>query len=219
MPDLLSTAFLFFLLCAAASGGFVVKTRLPERHRSKESFELVQLSINLLVTFTAIVLGLLTNSVKNGFEAAYYGARRLRRLAGPAGPLPARLRTRDRSNAGTDGVLHGRGDLHHLAGRTAAERGQDPRARPGSPLTGGAPRLGAVLDRVGSELRQLAAFRFAAPAPSDVVPGTLSGHGEKPVAGDRGGARVDDAALLLGPGSFGSSSCSPASASPRHPIR
>ena len=71
MPGILSTAFLFALLCAAASGGFVVKSRLPERHRSRNSFELVQLSINLLVTFTAIVLGLLTNSVKNGFDAAY----------------------------------------------------------------------------------------------------------------------------------------------------
>ena len=71
MPDIFSTAVVLVLLCAAAGGGNFVKTRLPERHRSRDSFELVQTSINLLVTFTAIVLGLLTTSVKSGFDAAY----------------------------------------------------------------------------------------------------------------------------------------------------
>ncbi len=71
MPDVFSTALLLVLLCAAAAGGYFVKIRLPERHRSRDSFELVQTSINLLVTFTAIVLGLLTTSVKSGFDAAY----------------------------------------------------------------------------------------------------------------------------------------------------
>ena len=71
MPYLLSTFYLFILLGVAAAFGFFVKTRLPERHRSRDSFELVQTSITLLVTFTAIVLGLLTNSVKSGFDSAY----------------------------------------------------------------------------------------------------------------------------------------------------
>ena len=42
-----------------------------EGHRSAQSIALVQLAITLLVTFTAIVLGLLTTSVKAGFDAAY----------------------------------------------------------------------------------------------------------------------------------------------------
>ena len=70
MPDPFSTVVLLVILCAASVGGYFIKTRLPERHRSRDSFELVQTSINLLVTFTAIVLGLLTNSVKSGFDAA-----------------------------------------------------------------------------------------------------------------------------------------------------
>jgi hypothetical protein len=66
-----SPLLVFVLLCAAACAGFFVNARLPERHRSRDSIELIQLLMGLLVTFTAIVLGLLTTSVKSGFEAAY----------------------------------------------------------------------------------------------------------------------------------------------------
>ena len=154
MPDLLSTAFLFFLLCAAASGGFVVKTWLPERHRSKDSFELVQLSINLLVTFTAIVLGLLTNSVKNGFEAAYtergaYAASlvQLDHCLRDYGPETAAMQEQMRS---------------YTAAVIATTWPDEPPPKgvkvpvtAGIPLTGESPRLGAILDKVGSELRRL----------------------------------------------------------------
>jgi hypothetical protein len=71
LPDLWSIALLLFLLFASAWAGYVVKARLPEHHRSRDSIELVQLGATLLATFTAIVLGLLTTSVKAGFEAAY----------------------------------------------------------------------------------------------------------------------------------------------------
>src|SRR5271166_6377615 len=71
MPDLLSIGVLLVLLCASAGAGYLVKSRLPERHRSRDSIELVRLSVGLLATFAAIVLGLLTTSVKAGFDAAY----------------------------------------------------------------------------------------------------------------------------------------------------
>ena len=58
MPQVIHSAVLFLSLCAAAAGGYGVKRSLPERHRSHEALELVPLTINLLVTFTAIVLGL-----------------------------------------------------------------------------------------------------------------------------------------------------------------
>jgi hypothetical protein len=66
-----SSFFLLILLCASAAAGFLANSRLPEKHKSRDSIELVQLAITLLVTFTAIVLGLLTTSVKTGFDAAY----------------------------------------------------------------------------------------------------------------------------------------------------
>jgi len=66
-----SSLFLFILLCVSAAAGFFANSRLSEKHRSRDTVELVQLAISLLVTFTAIVLGLLTTSVKSGFDAAY----------------------------------------------------------------------------------------------------------------------------------------------------
>jgi hypothetical protein len=66
-----STVLLMAILCASAAIGFFVHARLPEHHRSAQSIGLVQLVIGLLVTFIAIVLGLLTTSVKGGFDAAY----------------------------------------------------------------------------------------------------------------------------------------------------
>ena len=155
MPSILSTAFLFALLCAAASGGFVLKTRLPERHRSRDSFELVQLSINLLVTFTAIVLGLLTNSVKNGFDAAYsergaYAASltQLDHCLRDYGPETAAMQEQIQS---------------YTAAVIASTWPDEPPPTgvkypntAGMPLTGESRPLGAILDKVGSELRAFA---------------------------------------------------------------
>jgi hypothetical protein len=61
----------FCLLLVATGVGQYAKSKLHERHRTGESAELIQLAITLQVTFTAIVLGLLTSSVKTGFETAY----------------------------------------------------------------------------------------------------------------------------------------------------
>jgi hypothetical protein len=71
MSSLLPPLLIFFVLSASAALGFIVNGRLHERHRTPDSIDLVHLAIGLLVTFTAIVLGLLTSSVKTGFENAY----------------------------------------------------------------------------------------------------------------------------------------------------
>ena len=122
MPNPWSITFLLFLLCASAGAGYFVKSRLPERHRSRDSIELVQLSVNLLATFTAIVLGLLTTSVKAGFDAAYtargtYAAELaqmdqcLREYGAETAPIREQLRELCRG-----------GHRQHLAGRKAAYR-------------------------------------------------------------------------------------------------
>jgi hypothetical protein len=71
MRELSPAIVVFVLLCISTAVGSFINARLPERHRSRESIELVQLAISLMVTFAAIVLGLLTSSVKTGFETAY----------------------------------------------------------------------------------------------------------------------------------------------------
>jgi hypothetical protein len=71
MQDPVFSLVVFAAMCVSAAIGFFIHSRLSERHRSAESISLVQLMITLLVTFTAIVLGLLTTSVKSGFDTAY----------------------------------------------------------------------------------------------------------------------------------------------------
>jgi hypothetical protein len=61
---------LFFVLCGAGALGSYVRARLPEKHRSSETMGLVQVTISLLVTFTSIVLGLLTGAVTTEFQQA-----------------------------------------------------------------------------------------------------------------------------------------------------
>jgi hypothetical protein len=70
MPPHGSALLVFVLLCVSAGVGIYVRPRLPEHHRARESIELMQLVIGMLVTFAALVLGLLTASVKNSYDAA-----------------------------------------------------------------------------------------------------------------------------------------------------
>jgi hypothetical protein len=71
LQDPVYSVMLFAILCASAGAGFFIHPRLPEQHRSAQSIALVQLAVGLLVNFTAIVLALLTTSVKAGFDEAY----------------------------------------------------------------------------------------------------------------------------------------------------
>src|SRR5271155_1457121 len=61
---------LFFVLCGAAVLCSYVRAKVPEKHRSPETMALVQVTISLLVTFTSIVLGLLTGAVATQFQQA-----------------------------------------------------------------------------------------------------------------------------------------------------
>jgi hypothetical protein len=68
MNEWILAGALFFVLCAAAAHGAYVRAKLPEKHRSAETMALVQVTISLLVTFTSIVLGLLTGAVASQFQ-------------------------------------------------------------------------------------------------------------------------------------------------------
>ena len=68
MPDLALTLLLFVILLASAWVGFAVQARLHERHVAPEKVESVRLLFGMLLTFTALVLGLLTQSAKNRFD-------------------------------------------------------------------------------------------------------------------------------------------------------
>src|ERR1700733_12277732 len=68
MYEIGSALLVFVLLLIGTGVGVVVKPLLPEEHRAHETVQLIQLVIGMLVTFAALVLGLLTASAKNSFD-------------------------------------------------------------------------------------------------------------------------------------------------------
>src|SRR5579871_235741 len=91
------------LLCASAFG-VNLQRKLAEQHKSKETGDHVRLIISILVTFTAVVLGLLISSVKSTYDQ--FDSRlstfasditeldvRLREYGEEAAPIREKLRT------------------------------------------------------------------------------------------------------------------------------
>ncbi len=68
MTELMDAGLLLLALLGASLFGVLMQPLLAERHRSRETVELIQLVITMLVTFAALVLGLLTTSVKASFD-------------------------------------------------------------------------------------------------------------------------------------------------------
>jgi hypothetical protein len=56
------------LLLAGSGAGLVCQNLLKERHRNPETIESIRLVVTMLVTFAALVLGLLVTSVKADFD-------------------------------------------------------------------------------------------------------------------------------------------------------
>jgi hypothetical protein len=68
MSEIAVACLLFLLLLASSALGLFLQGRLADHHRSRETIEAVRLVMSILVTFTALVLGLLTSSVKTAFD-------------------------------------------------------------------------------------------------------------------------------------------------------
>ena len=70
VTEVLAALAVFLLLIASAMVGRFIRPRLPEDHRKRETIEAMQIIIGIMVTFTALVLGLLTASVKSAYDHA-----------------------------------------------------------------------------------------------------------------------------------------------------
>ena len=154
MQNPINSLIVFVAMCASAAFGFFIHSRLPETHRTPQSIALVQLVITLLVTFTAIVLGLLTTSVKAGFDAAYSARGE---DAAQLAQLDRCLRDYGPETASIRGQLRG-----YVAAVIASTWPDEPRpsgvAFPDPskmPLTGESPVLSDILSDVGLEVRSL----------------------------------------------------------------
>jgi hypothetical protein len=68
MSDLASAAIVFVILLACSACGVFVQRFLTDAHKSRDTKELSLAVTNMLVTMTALILGLLTNSVVQSFD-------------------------------------------------------------------------------------------------------------------------------------------------------
>jgi hypothetical protein len=68
MSELVISLIVFVIVIGAAVVGAFLNRVLPEHHFSKESKEIINLGIGVIVTLTALVLGLLVASAKDSFD-------------------------------------------------------------------------------------------------------------------------------------------------------
>jgi Protein of unknown function (DUF4239) len=66
--EFLDAGLLLIVLLGSSALGLVVRPLLSEAHRSRETTEFVRLVVTMLMTFVALVLGLLTSSAKASFD-------------------------------------------------------------------------------------------------------------------------------------------------------
>ena len=66
--DVLYTTILVLVLLLSVAVGWWVRSRLDERHLSRESVDSIRLLMGMLLTFAALVLGLLTSNAKQRFD-------------------------------------------------------------------------------------------------------------------------------------------------------
>ena len=103
MVELSWAALIFVLLIGGCAAGMWLKTRLKEHHRTLETLDSVRMITGIIVTFAALVLGLLVTSGKAEFDDhtdvyRRYGAsliqldQRLQEYGQETAPIRAKLR-------------------------------------------------------------------------------------------------------------------------------
>lgn len=154
MQELLTAAAIFVLLCLSAWFGRWLHRLMPDSDRARETIETMRLVIGMLVTFAALVLGMLTASVKNSYDSA---ARDRHAYA-----LQLTLLDRCLHDFGPD-AKPARDDLARYTAaviastwpQEAAPTGIGYPDTKGMPIVGASPVLGDVMDRVGQQIRAL----------------------------------------------------------------
>ncbi len=98
------TVLLFFTLLICASAGWMAQSKLHQRNVTRESVDSIRLLMGMLLTFSALVLGLLTSNAKQRFDGynndlSVFGAdlleidHRLRNYGAEANDIRVRLRS------------------------------------------------------------------------------------------------------------------------------
>ena len=153
--DGLAGVVLLGLFAASLGFGAFARRRLPAQHRTTETAETLQLVMSLLITFAALVLGLLTTSVKSIYDTdehdrVTYAAEltQLDRCLRNYGPEAAPVRDLLRTYTAT--VIVSTWPDEPRPGGVAT---LDPAAMP---QTGAVPALAGIMNDIGLGLHRLA---------------------------------------------------------------
>ena len=69
MTQIAYTLALPLVLLLSSTAGWALRQRLPEQHRDRDVVDAIRLIMSMMITFAAVVLGLLTSSAKSDFDA------------------------------------------------------------------------------------------------------------------------------------------------------
>ena len=69
MKEVLLALFVFVCLTGASLGALLLHGKLPAHHRHDDTQNVVRLIANIFVVMTSLVLGLMINSAKSGFDS------------------------------------------------------------------------------------------------------------------------------------------------------
>ena len=69
MSTLATAAIVFFCVLLGTLVGRTLGSALPDHHLSPDSKDVIKLGIGMIATMTALILGLMTSSAKNAFDA------------------------------------------------------------------------------------------------------------------------------------------------------
>jgi hypothetical protein len=154
MQDFWTTVATLTLLVLSAWLGRFIRPRMPETYRTRETIETMQLVISVLVTFAALVLGLLTASVKTSYDHADRDRH--------AYALHLTLLDNCLRDYGPD-AASARTDLARYTAAVIASTW--PREKPPTgisypntasmPVVGASPALGDLMDSIGQKIRAL----------------------------------------------------------------
>lgn len=154
MQDIWASIAIFVLLCFSAWVGRILHLRLPDTYRSRETIETMQLVIGMLVTFAALVLGLLTASVKTSYDNA---ARDRHAYALQLVEFDACLRAYgpETTSAREDLVRYTAAVIASTWPHEQPPVGLGYPDTTGMPVVGASPVLGKIMDRIGQQVRAL----------------------------------------------------------------
>jgi hypothetical protein len=153
--EILSAVVVFLLLCAGAGVGVLIRDWLPKQHQTGETVQLMQLTVGLLATFAAVVLGLLTASVKQSYDNSALDRQQyalelnlLDQCLYDYGPDAASIRTEIQSY--TASVIASTWPGEPIPkGITYPDTSHMPRV-------GASPVLGQLMDKIGLDVNELA---------------------------------------------------------------